>query len=67
MIVATDEILVTLAELTGVDLVQQRMVDLLFPAVGSRAKSLQRASLVVVADERTTLPVLAQLVWVVVE
>ena len=43
------------------------MINLLLPAVSSGAECLQRTTLVVVADESSTLPVLTELLWVIVK
>ena len=61
MIVSTAEHLVTvLTLLTRVDLIVERMVDLLFPAMTEGAKSLQRTALVIRADKVARLPVRAK-------
>lgn len=67
VIVAASGVHVALALLAGEHLVHERVVDLLFPAVRARTEGLQRTTLVVVADESATLPVLTQLLWVVVK
>ena len=67
MKVTTNEVSAALIGLTRVNLVQERMVDLLFPAVSTRAECLKRAALMVIADKSSTLPVLTQLIWIIVK
>jgi len=43
------------------------VVNLLFPAVATRAEGLQGTSLVVVSYESSSLPVLTEFAWVIVE
>ena len=67
VVVPAQEILGALSLLAGQSLVDQRVVNLLFPAVTSGAERLQGTPLVVVPDKGASLPILAQIAGVVVK
>ena len=67
MVVSTLQPLGTLTLLTLVDLVVERVVHLFFPTVASRTVGLHRATFMILANECSSLPVLAKLSRVVVK
>ena len=67
VVVSTTHIFVAIHLFAVINLVDQRVVNLLLPAVAVGAEGLQDASFVVVSDESAYFPVLAQVTRVIVE
>lgn len=67
VIVGTTHIFVAIRLFAVINLVDQRVVNLLLPAMAVGAECLQDAPFVVVSDESAYLPVLTQITRVVVE
>ena len=67
MIVCTAHLLVTLCILTRVDFVDEGMVNLFLPAMAVSAKGLHCAPFVVISDESSYFPALAQSSAIVVK
>ena len=67
MIVAAGYFLSASEFLAGIYFEEDRVVDLLFPAMAESAVGLERAAFVVVSDEGACLPVGTKDSWIIVE